>query len=173
MPPEILKRSVEFKTAYNSWKTNGNGASILALLKSFYEATFTHGDARCDIIRRPEYNMLVLHYTDDFVPDDFTFLMDHVQDVLLANGYYNYMSDLRRQALDGGMKQVTERHYLKPNIAFGPQASTDRRFGNVIIEVVYEDDAPVYLKLTCNYYSERHLPMAKGIDKLMEEILKL
>ena len=175
MQPEILKRSEEFKEAYTQWKNSPQSKQLLKKVKAIYEASFFgNGDIRCDILRHPAYNLLVLHYTDDFETEDFIYLMDHIQEVLLGNGYFNYMSDKKRIALDGGLKQTVERHYLKPDTIFatGNTERPDRRFGNVIIEVYYNNADPQLLKLTCNYYNERNQQKEKGIDKLMEEILK-
>jgi hypothetical protein len=175
MQPEVLKRNEEFKRAYTNWKTSDNKADLLKAFKTIYESSFFgQGDARCDIIRQPQYSMLVLHYTNDFDFEDFCYLMDHIQETLLATGYFNYMSDLKVVTLDGGVRQTIERHYLKPATIFETTdiSKLDRLFGNVIIETYYEDNEPQLLKLTCNYYNQRDSIKEKGIDKLMEEVLK-
>jgi hypothetical protein len=175
MQPEVLKRNEEFKKAYTNWKTGENKTGLLKAFKTIYESSFFgQGDTRCDIIRQPQYSMLVLHYTPDFDMDDFAYLMDHMQETLLAKGYFNYMSDQKHITLDGGVRQTIERHYLKPATIFETTdiSKLDRLFGNVIIETYYVDNEPQLLKLTCNYYIQRDSIKEKGIDKLMEEVLK-
>lgn len=161
--------------AYNAWKTGKRRKDVLKVFKAIYESSFFgNGDLRCDILREPQYSVLALHYTHDFDPEDFTYLMDHTQEVLLTGGYTNYMSDRKTITLDGGAKQNVERHYLKPayNNPLTDEGLVDRKYGNVIIEVFYDDEMPQLLKLTCNYYSERTMQKEKGIDKLMEEVLR-
>jgi hypothetical protein len=173
MQPVILTRNDVFLDAYNEWKKSQRKTDVLNTFKTIYEASFFgDGDVRCDILRQPQYNMLVLHYGDDFWEDDFTFLMDHIQEVLLTNGYSNYMSDRKKITLDGGTKQDVERHYLKPSIYNPPTDSgqIDRKFGNITIEVFFEETTPQILKLTCNYYSDRLMQKEQGIDRLMEAI---
>lgn len=173
MQPVSLKRTEDYLEAYLQWKEGNQKTKTLNLFKTIYEASFFgNGDIRCDIIRQPQYSMLVLHYTDDFEEDDFTFLMDHVRDVLLNNGYSNYMSDKKRITLDGGTKQDVERHYLKPSIYNPPteDGKIDRKFGNITIEVFFDAETPQLFKLTCNYYQDRLMQTEKGIDKLMEAV---
>lgn len=173
MQPVTLKRTDDYKSAFNEWKNSKRKTDVLQTFKAIYEASFFgDGDIRCDIIRQQQYNMLILHFGDDFFEDDFTFLMDHMQEVLLANGYSNYMSDRKKITLDGGAKQDVERHYLKPSIYNPPNedGQVDRKFGNVTVEVFFEGNAPEFLKLTCNYYNDRLMQKEKGIDKLMEAI---
>ncbi|MDL5049868.1 hypothetical protein QQ054_28045 [Oscillatoria amoena NRMC-F 0135] len=109
-----------------------------------------------------------------FFDGDFTYLMDLMQETLIAVGYFNYMSDQKQQTLDGGVKQTIDRHYMKPATIFETTdiSKLDRLYGNVTIETFYEDNEEQLLKLTCNYYSERLSIKEKGIDKLMEVILK-
>ncbi len=173
MQPVSLTRTEEYLHAFNEWKNSNRKTQVLETFKLVYEASFFgDGDMRCDIIRQPQYNMLILHYGDDFFESDFAYLMDHIQEVLLKNGYKNYMSDRKKITLDGGSKQNVERHYLKPSIytPLTKNGQIDRKFGNVTIEVFLEEDKPQLLKLTCNYYSDRLMQKEKGIDKLMEKV---
>lgn len=173
MQPVVLTRSEKYKLAFTQWKNSNRHKEVLSVFKSIYEASFFgEGDLRCDIIRQPQYSMLILHHGDDFEQNDFAYLMDHMQEVLLGNGYSNYMSDKKLITLDGGTKQNVERHYLKPSIYNPPTEAgqVDRKFGNITIEVFLEEGVPQLLKLTCNYYSDRLMQKEKGIDKLMEEV---
>lgn len=173
MQPVTLTRTEDYKNAFLEWKKSARKTQVLETFKAIYESSFFgNGDVRCDIIRQAQYNMLVLHYGDDFFDDDFTFLMDHIQEVLLANGYSNYMSDRKKITLDGGTKQDVDRHYLKPSIYNPPteNGQIDRKFGNITIEVFFEETTPQILKLTCNYYNDRLMQKEKGIDKLMEAV---
>lgn len=175
MQPSVLKRTEEYKAAYAEWKAGNRRKQLLNVFKEIYESSFFgQGDARCDIIRQPQYSMMVLHYGDDFFDGDFTYLMDLMQETLIGEGYFNYMSDQKQQTLDGGVKQTIDRHYLKPATIFETTdiSKLDRLYGNITIETFYEDNEEQLLKLTCNYYSERLSIKEKGIDKLMEVILK-
>lgn len=173
MQPLSLTRTDDYIHAYTEWKNSARKTEVLKVFKAIYEASFFgNGDFRCDIIRDPQYSMLILHYNDDFFEDDFAYLMDHIQEVLLNNGYKNYMSDRKKITLDGGTKQNVERHYLKPSI-YNPPAENeqiDRKFGNTMVEVFFENNQAQLLKLTCNYYNDRLMQKEKGIDKLMEEV---
>lgn len=176
MQPVALKRSETYLQAYTEWKNSLRCKQLLKVFKDIYEASFFgNGDIRCDILRHAQYSMLILHYGDDFFEDDFVYLMDHIQEVLMDNGYYNYMSDSKLITLDGGAKQTVERHYLKPDFDAPRNESGqfDRKFGNVIVEVYYQSDEPHLLKLTCNYYHNPSSQREKGIDKLMEEVLRV
>lgn len=176
MQPVALKRSETYLHAYNNWKNSLRSKQFLKIFKEIYEASFFgNGDVRCDILRHQQYSMLVLHYGDDFFEEDFVFLMDHIQEVLIANDYYNYMSDSKLITLDGGTKQTVERHYLKPafDAPRNESGQFDRKFGNVIVEVFYQAETPHLLKLTCNYYHNPTTLREKGIDKLMEEVLRI
>lgn len=176
MQPVALNRSEDYLSAFTEWKTSRRRELVLRVFKDIYEASFFgNGDIRCDILRQPQYSMLVLHHSDDFFDDDFSFLMDHIQEVLLGLGYYNYMSDSKVATLDGGLKQRIERHYLKPNfVGYVPDSSQfDRKYGNVMVEVFFETEGPTILKLTCNYYYSPQMQREKGIDKLMEEVLRI
>ncbi len=174
MQPASLTRTENYTHAYTEWKGSTRKTEVLQTFKAIYEASFFGNriSSQCAIIREPQYSTLLLHYGDDFFENDFTYLMDYIQEVLLNNTYKNYMSDRKKITLDGGTKQNVERHYLKPPI-YTPSTKNgqvNRMFGNVTIEVFFENTETKLLKLTCNYYSNRLTQKEKGIDKLMEEI---
>jgi len=174
--PRQLLREAEFGKDYQDWK-NGMGKHVaLRKVRELYESAMLGYPTRdCDIIQSPTYAMFILHVQDDWSPDFHRFLMDYWRERILQNGYYAYMSDLRSELLDGGLRKTIERHYLKPDVfeAMRNGDPVDRRFGNLTLELTFQGNDVDYFKLTMGFYHERSKKRELGLEKLMEILLKV
>lgn len=170
-----LIRSEKYLNNYNEWLASSRFNEFVKTINEvFGAAAFNDGHIDCDIFRYPSSVIMVLHQSDNYAEAELSFFMDYLQQQLLGMDYYNYMSDRRAENYDGGMVVETHRHYLKPRIKPGLDKTEliDRKFGNIMIEVSFEEKYPVFFKLTCNYYNERNQKKQLSFDTLMQELLK-
>jgi len=170
-----LIRKEEYDSAYETWKLGTDRHSALRRVREMYELYMLgRRSADCDVIQTPTYAMFIIHALDDWDTDDYRYLMDFWKERILEEGYYTYMSDKRHDILDGGVHEKIERHYMKPDVfeAMKLGLPIDRRYGNLTMELVFFENEADFLKLTMGFYHERSRGREKGLDRLMEVLLK-
>ncbi len=96
----------------------------------------------------------------------FPFLFDYFSERVLALGYTIYTSDFKIEEKPAGMQKL-EKHYLKPPVDLS-DLPIDQAYGNILIELYYLDDVPLYLKLMANVYSDRNYREPKKFLQLMD-----
>lgn len=173
MIKKSLTRSDSFQSAYKDWKSSTDKTSLLRQLRSDFESSFFgYASSEIDLIRTPTYHMLI--YKRNLSLEDAQYLSDYWKECLLQNSYTLYMSDVRSSVQDGGKHENIERHYLKPDIydALLQGEPVDRKYGNITIELHRSDLSFEHLKLTQAFYHERDTQLPKGLDALMEYLLK-
>lgn len=173
--PKILIREKSYKQAYNSWKSGKERNHVISRVREFYELSILgEKSLECEVIQTPTYAMFIVHDQEDWDEDTYRFLMDYWREKVLGEGYTAYMSDQRRELLDGGIRLKIERHYLKPDVyeAMMKGLPINRRYGNVTLELVFFGEEVDYLKMTMGFYHERNKHREKGLENLMEVLLK-
>ncbi|MEL6535288.1 MAG: hypothetical protein AAFQ98_07755 [Bacteroidota bacterium] len=94
-----------------------------------------------------------LSYPNSLGELGFQHLFDLLKEQVLTMGYRQANSD-RKISDKGRFVQTVERHYLKPGRQqFEPPI--DQRYGNVLIELVKENDDPRYIKVMVSMYNDR------------------
>lgn len=170
-----LVRNEKYLKNYQEWVDSTRFREFLGTVRdAFGAAAFKDGHEICDVFRYPTSVIMVVHHANDFAEAELSFFMDYLQQQVLTMDYYNYMSDRRGETMDGGIVVETHRHYLKPRIKPGVAKTEliDRKFGNIILETTFEEQYPVFFKLTCNYYNERNQKKELSFDTLMQELLR-
>ena len=169
----LLERDEAYNALYNDWKLK-DVSRVLEKLKVVYESGFFgSSNPDCEVIRTSSYSSLWLRSVHEFDTLTCRFLMDYLRERILDLGYTSYTSDRRISVSDGGERQVVERHYLKPDIfeAVMDGRQTDRRFGNITLELFLQNDTADYFRLMQTYYHEREGNREKGLDELMQMLL--
>jgi len=113
-------------------------------------------------------NGFALSFPKDLGKLGFQHLFDLLKEQVLTMGYKLANSD--RKLTDKGQFVMTvERHYLKPKTRqFEPPV--DQRYGNVLIELVKEDDAPQYIKVMASVYNDRMYQPAAPFHEFLEAL---
>src|SRR5688572_25915462 len=114
--PLQLNRAESFLSDFRDWKTGIGRTLAQRKVRELYELFMVgHHAADCSIVQTPTYALFVLYRIDDWNTNSYRFLMDWWRDAIVNQGYYSYMSDVRNELLDGGVRRQIERHFLKPN----------------------------------------------------------
>jgi hypothetical protein len=120
------------------------------------------------LLSMPYANGFALSFDQPFTPSDFMHFFDWLKDRMLLQPYR--LANADRQLFDrGAYVETKEKYYFKPkNEASLPPFN--QHYGNVLIECVYIDRLPSYLKLVANIYSDRNYTEAKPFDGLLHQI---
>lgn len=111
-------------------------------------------------------NGFALSYPSSLGPLGFQHLFDLLRDQVLGMGYRMANSD-RKLADKETHITTTEKHYLKP-IQNTPEPPLNQRYGNVLIELIKEDDTPQYLKVMVTTYNDRRYLSADSFDDFIK-----
>lgn len=166
----LLKRNPSEIEAYQSWFHSGDFKPLLASINRAYYLKVAGIDDQIKVQRYTslEANGFYFTYRTDFGVREIQFLFDLFRDRVLDQGYYLYVSD--RKAEEKGEKIITtHRHYLKPPNR--QEGLTEQRFGNVLIELVWVDRQPSYLKVMAFIYQDSRFEEALPFDELAEHLL--
>lgn len=101
--------------------------------------------------------------------NEMTYLFEHFGTVVKRMGYRMAHSD-REMTDRQHYVEIRERQYLKPPLSL--DQPIDQLFGNVLMELVYADKEPQYLKLMVNTYAGRPYAEAKPFDDFMEKLFE-
>lgn len=170
-----LIRAEAYDYSYDLWKIGTDRHTAIRRIREMYElSVLGRRSVDCDVIQTPTYAMFIIHALDDWDTDDYRYLMDFWKERILEEGYYNYMSDKRRDILDGGVHEKIERHYMKPDVFEEMRLGLpiNRRYGNLTMELVFYEDEVDFLKITMGFYHERNRARELGLERLMEVLLK-
>ena len=151
---EVLVRSSTFLQSYNSWEKSDSILNILREISRSWHFKKNHIKSviEIELYVSPYSNGFTIF--SDFDPEKIplAFLMEYVKEKLLANKYRQVHNDRKIEETENFVLML-ERYYLKPNLVEGTQI--DQLFGNVLIELKYQDHEAVWLKIMANVYSGR------------------
>jgi len=131
---KILIRNFEFKDAYQMWMVE-EAKNNIAELKHIYENFLIQNQSEEGIFEKGQgYEAFLWRNTAGTL--DFRNIIDFWRTIIVNQGYYNYVSDIKTAHLDGGVKLFTERHYLKPKLNAAILKNPETTFGNISLEMV-------------------------------------
>ncbi|MGD1844515.1 MAG: hypothetical protein ACFB10_03895 [Salibacteraceae bacterium] len=166
----LLERSAKDIAEYNHWQENDEHLPLLKKVHHAYHMDLAGLQNTINLHRYTsrEANGFYFTYQPDMGITSIEFLFDLMRDRVLSKGYYLYVSD--RKAEEKGEKIITtHRHYLKPP---GNAAGITRQlYGNVLIELVWTDRQPSYLKLMAQVYQDSRFDRADEFEELVEVLL--
>lgn len=164
---EILKRTDQYLSEYESWKNSANRKQITDWLIAEFSVSESNPqslDEAIDFMDNPHARGFIIYYKSEYFESDFEFLMDYLQEKILQLGYRNYMSDIKSFTKNENVETV-QRHYLKPKPGFEPPINQE--FGNITIELVFKNEKTKLLRLSASHYSDRLYTKPKEFSKLI------
>lgn len=108
--------------------------------------------------KSPYANGFYFHFGNYVSVREFSFLFDWMRNQSLELGYNLYTSDTIYSEKETFVEK-REKHYLKPS-GSASVPPIDQRFGNILIEQVWIDDQPNYIKMMAMVYSDRNYTVA-------------
>lgn len=158
---ETLKRSVQFSRAYDQWKSSAGSKDDLEAVASSYRHKLSSQSSLLDIevFHSPYANGIVIYPSNGEYRLSIAFLMEHIREKLELSDYRLVHAD-RKMTERGRVVTAIEKYYLKPPLS--AEIPIEQKFGNVILELNYENDRPVKFRMMANIYSDRlyHEPYA-------------
>lgn len=155
---EELKRSSQFEQAYFHWLNSGAYRSFLSLVYEAYQLKAKgkpHPAADVHLLQMPAAQGIAVSYQPIWSAEKFTCFFDYLKQATLDVNYTLYTSS-RRVFDRGKYLECIERHYLKPPVSRTVGATeVNQLYGNILIEQVYIDEKPSFLRLTANTYAGR------------------
>lgn len=168
----VLTRSDDFEAQYNKWKSNGDAALMLKLLRATVEGSTgpEESSLRVDFYNLPGakgFSVYGLSATD---PGNYRFLMDLFKERMVEMDYRLY-SSIVEQKTEADRPPVVERHYLKP-AARNTDKPMEQLYGNVLIELEIPDGHVKQLKLLATHYTGFDYKPVRGFDELIGNLLE-
>jgi hypothetical protein len=169
---KVLTRSNNFVARYSQWKSSGEAALMLKLLRATVEGSTGPEDSslRVDFYNLPGAKGLSVYGLSATVHGNYRFLMDLLKQRILDMGYRLYSSTIEQKSKPGG-PTITERHYLKP-AAWNSEVPLDQLFGNILIEFEVLNDKVEHLKLLATHYTGFDYKPVRNFDELIVNLLE-
>ncbi|HEY1047263.1 MAG TPA: hypothetical protein VGF79_12535 [Bacteroidia bacterium] len=168
MHTKLLIRPVNFISRYQHWTQNRLIEFLEMFRGSYANAVFGKGAEDLQYIEDKAQNRLI--WEPGVVSmDEMGFMIDYFKEVMLKNKYFNYLSDVRQDVFDNGIKLNVHRHYLKPDSAFhfNKEETEIQHFGNIFFE--HHFNAKINsISISVNYYGQNQYA---SFEKLMELLL--
>lgn len=170
---EVLKRSERDQKQYQQWKNSAEQKALLQELAQayYYKKTNIRSDIEIHLFNTAYANGFAITYHPKISPKSFQHLFEYFKDKVMDMQYRLIMSD--RRILDReDYVETIEKYYLKP--PFDAQAASqkmiDQQYGNIVIEYIFIDDKPSYIKLLASIYSDSLYNEALSYDEFMSRL---
>ncbi|HAA13550.1 MAG TPA: hypothetical protein DCE41_18405 [Cytophagales bacterium] len=165
---EVISRTAKEEISREAW-ADQIPEVLDTLSKSYhYKKMGIKAPWQVHLFDSPTANGFALSFPRNLGKLGFQHLFDLLKEQVQAMGYRLANSD-RKHTDKGQFVQTVERHYLKPNVRqFEPPV--DQRYGNVLIELVKEDDDPRYIKVMTTAYNDRQYQPAAPFHDFLERL---
>jgi hypothetical protein len=166
---EVLKRSNQFNRSFDKWKSSDEAGKELGMIRdSYYDKVLNKITAiDLEVYHSPYANGIILYPQYEQGKISLTFIMEFIREKLELDNYRLVHAD-RKIKEQGKMVTALEKYYLKPPLS--AEIPIDQKFGNVILELSYENNSPWKLKMMANVYSDRLYNQPKPFDDLISLI---
>lgn len=172
---EVIERSEKELADYRVWKETLGKQRFLDWLREEHLKFMTDPrstDAALDFLNTPSTKGFVIHfYKTRYNKREIIHFFDFLKEKILALSYKTYLSDTRTYNRKDWVERL-DRHYLKPptNLRNPGKEKFDQRFGNITIELIFQDDKIYLLKFSASTYQDRLYKDAEDFDSLMKEL---
>lgn len=168
---ELLSRAEGFKTCYQGWLLEEKDFILGKIKKAYYDKKA--GQVDCAITLHVLNNNSSKGFAVGFdklltSKKEFQFLLEYFKEKVLALNYKIATADHKMIEKDTVIVS-TERYYLKPRIN-NEVTPTEQRFGNIVLELILNNDEPTYLRLVANTYSDSNYACPEPFEGLSDHL---
>jgi hypothetical protein len=166
---EVLKRSSHFNRSYDQWKSSEIAEDELQTIKnSYYDKVLNKASAiDLEVYHSPYANGMIIYPREGRKTISLSYTMEYIREKLELDDYRLVHAD-RKIKEKGKLVTALEKYYLKPPLS--AEIPIDQKFGNVILELSYENNSPSKFKLMANIYSDRLYNSPKSFEDLIHLI---
>ena len=163
---EVLTRSATFLAEYGDWKKTESSQEILnELSRSWhFKKNNIKSSIEIELYISPYSNGLTIFSGSGMERISLAFLMEYIKETLLENKYRIVHNDRKIQETENFVLML-ERYFLKPNPI--QEAQINQLYGNILIEVKYQDNEEVWLKIMANVHSGRKYKDPRDFNELI------
>jgi hypothetical protein len=167
---EVLTRRNSFRTEYEQW-TIGRKKIVRKIALAL--AGKNDDDFRAELMRSSHANGFVIFFDDAFVQNDFIFFFEFLREKIIGLNYKQSLADRKFYVRDEYVESI-ERYYLKPNISPTDDSTPAAQlYGNALLELIFIDDKPLYIKVLLTSYSGFHYQKTLDFEDFLHQIFEL
>ncbi|MEM6297568.1 MAG: hypothetical protein AAF740_02660 [Bacteroidota bacterium] len=171
---EPLRRNEQDHQSYWKWLNNGTYHTLLQEVRQGYELKQQNiGGSKVEvhILKSPQSNGIAITYPKQLPAIQFQHLFDLLRDRMQKLGYLHYTSG-RRVFARQNYEETIDKHYLKPPKPELTCPPFDQHYGNVLIELIWVDRRPSFLRLMAHIYSDSLFQKPLPFDDLAKQLLR-
>lgn len=170
---EPLSRSPTDKQAYWHWLNEGAYRTLLSEVRKGYELKKKQvigGKLEVHILKSNQSNGIAVTYPQQLSARVFQHFFDLLRDRAQNLGYQHYTSG-RRVFDRTNYIETIDKHYLKPPRRGLKEPPFDQHYGNILIELIWIDRQPSFLRLMAHVYSDHLFSAPRTFDELLDHLL--
>lgn len=171
---EALLRSDTDKQNYWRWLNAGSYHKLLSDVREGYEQkkrNLPGSRLEVHILKSDQSNGIAITYPNHVQAAHFEHLFDLLRDRTQNLGYQHYTSG--RRVFDRAKYiETIDKHYLKPPKQGLKEPPFDQQYGNILIELIWIDRRPSFMRLMAHVYSDHLFGKARTFDELLEHLLR-
>lgn len=172
---DSIERSVEELVAYEQWKGLMVKKQLMNWLEMEYANFLRDGqpiDKNIVFLDTISSKGFAIHFSQlRYNSTQTNQFFDYLKEKVLALNYKTYSADIKTYT-KGKVVESLAKYYLKPplkNMLDGPPFQQE--FGNISIELIYQNDLPMLLKFSATVYNDRSYLSPKHFGTLMQHLL--
>lgn len=170
---EPLSRSEADKQAYWRWLNEGTYRALLSEVRQGYalkKKQMSGSKLEVHILKSDQSNGIAVTYPEQLSALNFQHFFDLLRDRAQNLGYQHYTSG-RRVFDRANYIETVDKHYLKPPRQGLKEPPFDQQYGNILIELIWIDRQPSFLRLMAHVYSDHLFDTPRTFDELLEHLL--
>lgn len=176
---EELKRSKQGLEQYESWLQSEQKEQIVSFIDNQFNESRDENEnvSLFRVIHSGSTNGFMLRFLAETDPLHFQHLFDFLKDQVKTLQYLPYTSDVRTFDRENFVERI-ERHYLKPSWRtlntkeVNDSGKMNQLYGNITVELVYQNDIPQFIKFVCHHYSDSKFSEPKPFTELVRLITR-
>jgi hypothetical protein len=155
-------------SVFNDWKASMECTDLKMMITKSFDLAKLNLDNDLDIMlyQTPYANGVYFEFIPEISLVSRKFLAHYCKEVLLENNYMLYRAIRETDFKDKKFKKL-EKWYLKPYVEFDDAGLMKQRFGNISIEVKYNERDCISFKLLANIYSDRNYGKFDSFESLI------
>ncbi|NNC95891.1 MAG: hypothetical protein HKN92_10040 [Chitinophagales bacterium] len=166
-----IQRDESYMDCYHDWEKDKKYIPWL----DFMTKVMDERDSNFVDILQTETSNGLLFYINDFVLNkkDAHYIFDLLRDRVKQEGYVCHLSDTRIYNRSEFVEEKN-RYFLKPRFEYCVESlQFIQRYGNIIIELIYENNLPKRIKICNHSYRDRKYSHVESFDELKEKLFNV
>jgi hypothetical protein len=170
---EPIKRTEKENNSFFRWLNEHQFEDLLKKISKSYQLKKLgeESDIQVHILKLSSAQGIAITYHSSIEVNHFLHLFDLWKDRILREGYILNIAERQFFNEKDHVKKV-EKYYLKTPISRNiiENQKIEQKFGNILLELIFINDKPLYLKLLATTYSDRMYNLPYPFENLLNVI---